>query len=92
MQVRVLSWWPILEGEPVRSAGAALNTDGAARHGLRALPPSANPESEPARWPAPVGNGLGAPALRIRTAAFHHGESTGRARRHGFETRWHREV
>jgi hypothetical protein len=54
MQVRVLSWWPILEGEPVRSAGAALNTDGAARHGLRVHPPSASLESEPGRARRPL--------------------------------------
>ena len=47
-------------------------------------------ESEPAGWPAPVGSGLGARALRIETVAFPQpGESTGQAHRHGFETRWH---
>jgi hypothetical protein len=47
-------------------------------------------ESEPAGWPAPVGSGLGARALRIETVALLQlGESTGQARRHGFETQWH---
>jgi hypothetical protein len=79
-------------GRTARATGAALNADGAARHGLRMHPPSANLESEPAGWPAPVGSGLGAQALRIGTASFRHGESTGQARRRGFETRRHREV
>src|ERR1043166_3378667 len=46
-------------------------------------------EDEPAGRPAPVGSGLGARALRIEPAIFRHGESTGRARRHGLENRWH---
>ena len=40
--------------------------------------------------PSPLGKRAGARALRIETDAFLQlEESTGQARRHGFETRWH---
>jgi hypothetical protein len=75
-------------------AGAAVNTDGAARHGLRVLPPSASLESEPggARRPSEAGRACKRCGSGPPLSSTKHGESTGQAHRHGFETRWHRKV
>jgi HNH endonuclease len=63
---------PTRGGRTGEVAGAVLKTDGVERHGLRVRPSSAKLEGEPARRPAPVGNGPGAQALRIETVAFRH--------------------
>ena len=84
----------MLDDEPDKRAGAALKTDGR-REALGSrtsvirqiwtVNRSGGQHPLEADW-APC-------ALRIEPAAVRHiGESTGQARRHGFEHRWHRKV
>src|SRR5260370_40348145 len=59
-----------MDGEPARLAGAALNTDGAARHGLRVLRHPPIRKTKRTGAPSPLGKRLGGLPLRIETAAF----------------------
>jgi hypothetical protein len=67
-----------MDGEPVRLAGAALNTDGCRKAWASSAPPSANTEGQPIGRSVSLGKRSGGSPLRIETAAFlQYGESTG---------------